>query len=506
MVLAGCTAERVPDSERIAVVAIATDPGHFNPGITTAAHIHAVADSLFNGLVALDRELRPQPDLATHWEVEDGGSRYVFHLAQNVRWHDGEPFTSEDVAFTFENVLLRYHSRTRAGLEGVLEAIDTPDEHTVVFRFHAPYAPFLSRLDVTEAPILPAHVFREGELDRHPANLEPIGTGPFRLIRYRRDDVVELERNPAYFKPGLPKLDRLVFRVIPDANTRILALERGEVDYVSSVRASDAPRLRASSAISVIATTSGPGGGNCILTWIFNLEHPALSSRDVREGLVRAIDRRELLEKVLFGEGRVPAAPFSSGIGWARADGVLDEYDVDPLRATRLLDAHEPRLRQLDVVHFPSFLKYGELMREQLARVGIELEVRALDRAATVESIYVRRDFDTAIVSYCNGVDPEIGIRRMYDSTDIAPVPFSNGAAYRNPEVDRLFELASVAPERSERSLLYREIQERVASDLPYWWLVETTGLTAYRSQFVDFAPWSGQFAERATRSVAAPP
>lgn len=488
-----------------AVIAIGTDPGHFNPAITTAAQVHAVADSLFNGLVALDRSGEPRPDLAESWEISEDGREYLFHLAHGVVWHDGEPFTSEDVAFTFRELLLRYHARTRAGLESVLESIEPPDEHSVRFRFHEPYAPFLRRLDVTEAPILPAHLFREGDPENHPANLAPVGTGPFRLASYRRDDRIELVRNEHYFKPGLPYLDRLVFRVIPDPNTALLALENGEVDYVSSVRASDAAMLRESEKFTVVSTKSGPGGGNCIMTWVFNLDRPSLQPLEVRRALALAVDRNEILEKVLYGEGEVPDAPFSRGIAWAHAAGVLSEYHYDPVAAGAILDAREPRLRELDIVHFPSFLKYGEVLREQLSRVGIALEVRPLDRAATVETIFVRRDFDTGLVSYCNGVDPEIGLRRMYDSSDIGPVPFSNGAAYRNTLVDGWFDRAATAPDVEERGLLYRRIQEQAAADLPYWWLVETAGLTAYRATFRDFAPWSGQFAERARRTSQVP-
>jgi peptide/nickel transport system substrate-binding protein len=490
-----------------AVIAIGVDPGHFNPAITTAAQVHAVADSLFNGLVALDRDSNPIPDLATDWTIEDEGRTYVFRLASGVRWHDGQPFTSADVKFTFEKVLLRHHARTKAGLGGVLERVEAPDPHTAIFRFRRPYAALLQRLDVTEAPILPAHVFgdEDADIETHPANLAPIGTGPFRLALYRRDDRIELVRNHDYFKPNLPRLERLVFRVIPDASTQLLALERGEVDYVSSVRHSDGERLRREKGFTVVSSVSGPGGGNCVMTWIFNLERPVLADIRVRRALAQAVDRRQIVERVLFGEGRVPDAPISSGIGWAQAKGSLDRYPFDPSRAESLLD--EAGLKELsggkraslDIVHFASFLKYGEILRQQLAEVGVDLRVRALERAATVQAIYVDRDFDTGLVSYCQGLDPEIGTRRMYDPASIGPVPFSNGAAYRNDEVASLFDQAAVHTDREERATLYRRAQDIIVAELPYWWLAETTNVSVYRSTFLDFAPWSGQFAESAS-------
>ena len=218
------------------VAAVPSDPGHFNPGITTGSNVHAVSDSMFNGLVALDANLSPTPDLAESWTVDKDSKVFTFKLVKNARWHDGMPFTSADVKFSFENILLKYHSRTKAGLGSVIEAIDTPNEHTVIFRLKVPYGPLLQRLDVTEAPILPRHRFQTGgDPNTHPANLDPVGTGPFKLDSYKRGEIVTLRRNPDYFKAGLPKLDRLVFRIIPDASSRLLAMEQGEVDYVNRI-------------------------------------------------------------------------------------------------------------------------------------------------------------------------------------------------------------------------------------------------------------------------------
>ncbi|HXV65216.1 MAG TPA: ABC transporter substrate-binding protein [Vicinamibacteria bacterium] len=499
LLVVACSSQRKPGERRVAVIAVGNDPGHFNPGITTAAHVHAVADSLFNGLVALDEERNPLPDLATRWEIKDEARTYVFHLASGVRWHDGAPFGSKDVAFTFEHVLLRFHSRTRAGLAGNLESIDTPDDRTVIFRFAEPYAPLLQRLDVTEAPILPAHRYADGDVERHPANLAPVGTGPFRFSSHQPDDRIVLVRNDDYFKPGLPRLDELVFRIIPDESTQLLALRNGEVDYVGSVRPSDVKRLRASlGGFTVVGAASGPGGSNCVMTWIFNLERRPLDDVRVRHAFAHAIDRGQIVERVLFGEGDVPSAPIARGIPWAQAEGMLQRYDLDPARAEGLFREAGWHERSIDIVLFPTFIKYGEILQQQLAEVGVTLEIRALDRAAAVETVYTDRDFDTALVSYCQGVDPDIGVRRLYDSSSIGPVPFSNAAAYRNAEVDALFERAAKRQDRAERGALYHRVQEIVSEDLPYWWLVETRNLTAYRSAFRDFAPWSGQFAERA--------
>lgn len=488
----------------LAVVAIDADPGHFNPAISTGSHVHAVADSLFNGLVGLDERFAPVPDLARSWDVSTDGKTYTFKLA-DAAWHDGQPFTSADVKFTFENVLFKFHARTKAGLGAVVEGIDAPDPRTVVFRLKSPHPALLRRLDVTEAPILPRHIYEgAGDPNAAPANLKPVGTGPFRFASYEKDARVVVERNPAYFKAGLPKLDRLVFRILKDPTTRLLAYEQGEVDYLPSLPAKDAAQLKARGGTTFVASTAGTGGSNCIMTVSFNLEREAMRNLDLRKAFARAVDRERIVEQVLFGQGQAAAAPFSSGIGWAHAAGVLSSLSHSPAKADELLDAAKlPKAAngmrlKLDMVHFPTFNKYAELMKQDLAKVGIDLVSRPLDREATVETIFKKRDFDTNLISYCNGVDPEIGVRRMYVSDNIGPVPFSNASAYRNKAVDRLFERAGTVQGEDERGALYKEVQATLAKELPYWWLVETTIVAAHRDAFTGFKPWTGQFAEEA--------
>jgi peptide/nickel transport system substrate-binding protein len=208
LLLAGAAAggcyggEGAARGERTLVAAISADPGHLNPAITTAGGVHTAAGLLYNGLVALDDGLRPVPELAERWEVEDDGRVYRLHLRRDVRWHDGRPFTAADVTFTFEEVLLRYHSRTRASLGPVLSAVEALDDATVEFRFRRPYAPLLQQLNVVEAPILPAHLFAGTDPLRNPANTAPVVTGPFRFVDYRPDREIRFAANPDHFGGG----------------------------------------------------------------------------------------------------------------------------------------------------------------------------------------------------------------------------------------------------------------------------------------------------------------
>ena len=502
--LAAAGLAQTPSRGGVAVIVVQADPGHLNPAISTGSHVHAVADSMYNALIEFDRDLKPQPDLALRWTVSEGGTLYTFKLAPNVKWHDGTPFTSADVKFTFDEVLLKHHARTKAGIGAVLAAIETPAPDTVVFKLRKPYGALLQLLNVTEAPILPKHLYQGSDPLTHLLNLKPVGTGPFKFESYRTDQQVVMVRNPDYFKAGLPYLDRLVFRVVPDSNAQTLALLAGEADYLGLVNAGDVERLAARSDLALAQTAFGTGGGNCITTLSFNLERKPLSELRVRQAIAHAIDRQQILRDVQFGIGKVASAPISSGLSWAHAAGTLARYTPSAQRATELLDAAglapgaDGVRMSLELLHFPTFNRVGEVIRQNLAKVGIRVVQKPLDRAAFVEAVFSQRAFDLNIISYCNGADPDSGVRRMYVSDNIGKVPFSNAAAYRNAEVDKLFALAAETDKDDERSRHYGEIQKIVAADLPYWWLVETVVTTAWRSRFQGWQPWSGQVAERA--------
>ena len=479
------------------------DPGTLNGGITTASVTHTVADSIYSGLVQLDAQFRVTPDLAERWTVSPDGRTYTFSLARNVRWHDGRLFTSADVKFTYEQVLLKYHARTRAGLEGVLESIGTPNPSTVVFRFKRPFGAFLQRADVTEAPILPRHLYEGTDILQNPNNATPVGTGPFEFKEWARGAQVTLIKNEHYFKPGLPIIDQVVFRVLPQTALAVVALERGEVDFLDSVPAPDVERLRNAKTISLAPTLAGPGGSFCISTLIPNLTRAPLDNLKVRQAIYHAINRDFIVLAVLGGQGRVATAPISRGITWAYHPG-LTQFRYDVSRANALLDEsgfpRGPGGTRFGLTYVAAItqIRYAEVIRDNLRDVGIDVNIVPLEFTAAVERVFVRKDFDLGFASYCNGPDPDIGVKRMYISSNIQPIPFSNGASYRNARIDELFDLAAGSLDVKERGRHYRAIQETLVRDLPYIWLVETFRYVGFNRHLSDVQYWSGNLAERA--------
>lgn len=515
------TATSTPDvdapmsDEGTFVVAISSDPGHLNPAITTSGGTHTASELMYNGLVRVNADLEVEPDLASDWEITDDGATYTFTLRDDVTWHDGEPFTSEDVRFSFEEVLLQFHSRTSASMSDVLEAIETPDDTTVVFRFSQPYAPLLQQLDVTEAPIVAEHVYAGTDPETAEANLAPVGTGPYTFVSYSPDAEIVLARNDDYFR-GAPAFEEVVMRIIPEDANQLLAFEQGEVDWLWGVPGTDLERVQADPSVTTLSTSRNPGGGNCIMTVSFNLDRPALQDVRVREAMALGIDRQPMLDNILFGSGAIAEAPISSGIPFAHAEG-LDMPGHDPAAAEALLDeagwtregdgtrtaqgvegVEDGTELSLTFLAFPNFSRYGEVMRQQLGEIGIDLQIVPTEPAAFAEQVFTERDFDTNIVSYCNQSDPEIGVRRMYISSNIQPIPFSNSSAYRNDQIDALFDEARAEVDEEARGEVYREIQEILVEELPYYWLVETDAIRAHRSNCTGFLPF-GHFLAEAT-------
>ncbi len=467
------------------VVAASTDPGGLNPAITTQGGVHLVCGSIFSGLVAADFDLNPIPDLATSWEVSDDGRIYTFHLAENAEFHDGVPVTSEDVKFTFEELLLKYHSRTRAAVGDKLRQISTPDAHTVVFEFNKPFAAFLQLIDVTNAPVMPKHLYENADALTNPYNVKPVGSGAFRFQEWAKGDHITLVKNEKYFKTGKPYLDRIVYKIMPSSATAAIAFENGEADYFLNPTPLDVQRF--ANLPDVVVSEKGREGFATVETVVLNTSRAPLSDVRVRQAMARAIDKNYIVERIFFGKAKAATGPISSLLKWAYNPNV-EKYERDVPLANKMLDeaGYKPGADgarfHLKYVYAPAYAKIVEVLRDQLREVGIAVDLEQMEFNAAVDRVYIKKDFDLAFVSFENGPDPDIGVKRTVVSTNIAAIPFSNGASYRNPRIDELFELAASELNKEKRAAYYFEAQEILVRDVPYLWLYEPQSGAAYNA------------------------
>jgi len=478
------------------VVTTTTDPGGLNPAITTQGGVHLVCGSIFNGLVAQDFDLNPVPDLAEHWDVSPDGRIYTFHLSKTAEFHDGKPVTSEDVKFTFEQLLLKYHSRTRASVGDRLRQISTPDAHTVIFEFNRPYAAFLQLIDVTNAPVMPKHLYENTDPLTNRHNTNPIGSGAFKFQEWAKGDRITLVKNEKYFKTDKPYLDRIVYKVMPSAATAAIAFENGEADYFLNPSPLDLQRL--SKMPDVVINDKGREGFATVETVVLNLNRAPLFDVRVRRAMAHTIDKNYIVEKIVFGMGKAATSPISSLLKWAHNPN-LPKYERNLLLAGQMLDeaGYKPNVDgvrfHLKTIYPASYAKIIEALSDQLRKVGIILDLHQLEFNAAVDAVYIKKDFDVGFASFENGPDPDIGVKRTVVSSNIGAIPFSNGASYRNPRVDELFELAASETDRQKRAAYYFEAQEILVRDVPYLWLYEPQSGAAYKSGLQGMYVWSAK-------------
>jgi peptide/nickel transport system substrate-binding protein len=438
-----------------------------------------VAPKIYSGLLTYGFDLKPLPNLATSWDISPDGLTYTFHLAKNAKWHDGEPFTADDVIFTTRDMLPEVHARARVNFSQVA-SVEAPDPHTVVFRLKTPYPGFIYAFETSSAPMMPKHIYAGTDYRNNPANARPIGTGPFRFKEWQRGSIIRMERNPDYFKPGLPYLDGINFVVIPDGAQRLIALESGQVHLASSsdIEFNDVPRLRSLPQIQV--ETRGyeflaP------LSWLeMNNKRKPMDDKRFRQAVMYALDREFIRDKIFYGLARTPTGPINSVVTFY--DGNVKRYALDRKKSEALLD--EMGLKRgpdgirvkLELNPSPvsqTWMRLVQYTKQALRQVGIDVTIRNMDQASSVASMG-NHDFDMCFVTNTAFGDPAIGVARSYITSNIRKgVPFTNTCQYSNPRVDELFDAAAKSNDRNERQRLYTEVQQILAEDVPVAWLLE---------------------------------
>lgn len=478
------------------VVGVGSDPQSLNGSISNNFFDKIIASNIYSMLIRLDYNMNPVSDLAENWSISEDGLTYTFNLRLGVKWHDGAPFTSADVKFTIEKVILELHPRSGTYSE-IIDSVNTPDENTVVIHLKKPFGAFMNALGY-DFFILPKHLYENTDIKNSSYNNEPVGTGPFIFEEWSRGDHITLTRNPDYFQDGLPYLDRLIFKIIPDASSRVLALESGEIDYLSyqNLPSSAVPSLR--EVPDIVITNKGFESLGTILMLTLNNETPELQDVRVRKAIAMAIDRDYINQHADYGLGVPATSPFAS-TSWAYEPGVT-KYAYDLEQAAALLDeaGYTPgpdgarmTLRLTCDANVELNRKTGDIVKANLAQVGIKVDYEPVERGVMLDRVYIKRDFDMQIHGFSTGADPAIDIARLYISTNIRPVNFTNGSAYSNPLVDELFTKGAEAIDSEERAAYYREAQRILTDELPVIWLLEQGIVGAYNARFHNVHSWS---------------
>jgi len=453
---------------------------------TTAINVLKVSPKVVEGLLDYDFNLQPKPSLATSWEVSDDSRKYVFHLRHGVQWHDGKPFTSADVAYSIQT-LRQVHPLAKSTFANVTD-IATPDAYTVVITLSKPAPYLIKAFSSSETPIVPKHIYEGTDVLTNPANNAPIGTGPFRFVKWARGSYIEYVRNDNYWDKGKPWLDRIIVKVINDPAARAVAFEDGSADLSGDtpVPLPDLERLKASPKLGL--DTRGYEFEAGVARIEFNLDNPVLKNPKVRQAIASALDREVIRKVIYYGYATPLASPIIPSSPYY--DPAPTPYPFNVEHANALLDeAGYPR--KADGTRFTLTvdpLPIGDLpartaayVRSALARVGIAVTVRSQDLPTYLKRIYTDRDFDFSINGMSNLFDPVAGVARLYTTNNFRRgVPFTNGSHYSNPEIDQLFSQVAEETDEAKRKQLFSQIQRILERDLPDINLVSPQYVTVY--------------------------
>jgi peptide/nickel transport system substrate-binding protein len=439
-------------------VALDQPPTNLDPRVGTDAASGRLAELIYSSLVRRAPTGEVEGDLAFDWDIPDP-TTYVFHLREDVRFHDGRALRASDVVYTFRSMLDGSLQTPKSGTYRLVESVEAPDAATVRFRLREPWAPFLWNVSLGAIGIVP-----EG----WPVSAGiPPGTGPFRLESFRPDVEAVLVRNDDYY--GIrPAVGRVVFRIIPDALVRALELRNGTVDIAANVLPPDmVETLRTAPHLRILN-----GSGTNYQYLAFNLEDPVFSDVRVRQAIAHAIDREAIVRYLWRDQARLADSLLPPG-NWARAEG-LPSWDYDPERARALLA--EAGRSDLAFTYRtstdPTGLLVASVLQEQFRELGIAMRIQS-NEFATFYSDVVAGNFQMYSLRWIGGNNDPDMFNLVFHSSMVPPNGANRGR-YRNADVDRWIELARRETDRELRREYYRAVQETVADELPYvslWYL-----------------------------------
>lgn len=462
------------------VEGVAGFPHYLNPLLSGYNDVDRdICALVFSGLTRLNERGEVKPDLARGWEVTLDGLSYTFYLRSNAYWHDGTPLTADDVVFTI-GLLQDPDFAGPSDLGFTLwqtVTVEKVDRSTVRFTLPEPYAPFL---DYTTVGILPAHLLqpiRAADLPAAEFNLNPVGSGPFQLeeieIEAGSITAMVLERFPRYYR-ARPYLERIQFRFYPSYQTAFNAYEAGEVEGIARITVNDLPRARVLPSLNLFSAQIAEYG--IVLLNLGRSDLPFFQEQEVRQALLYALDRQQIIDDVLQGQALVAHSPLLPGT-WAYNDDI-PRYEYAPDTANRLLDeagwilpARSDGVRRKEGQRLaftlltssePERTGVAQMLAEQWSAVGVTVTVETAS-ALEVREALENRDFEAILIHLALPGDPD-------------PYPFwhetqvedgQNYAGFAHRRISEIVEQARVIAKRERRQELYYEFQEIFAQEVP---------------------------------------
>jgi peptide/nickel transport system substrate-binding protein len=488
-----------PNVLRIGVTQV---PYTLNPLLGTQTVENLLFGLAFDPLIAYDPQGNAVPRLArTVPTVKNGGISkdgltITYHMRKNLRWQDGAPLTSRDVAYTYRQIMNPNNNvAVRTGYD-VVNRVDTPDAYTVVFHLKRRFSPIVSDLFAQGvAPpgyVVPEHLLAKyASLNRIDFNAQPIGSGPFKVVAWRRGDSIEYVANPNYYL-GKPKIARIIVRLIPDENSAVTALQSHEIDVMYNVSPATYPRVQALQPAGITTLLAPLNRWNGL---VVNTSRAPLSDVRVRQAIAYAVDKAALVHNVLHDTATVATGDIPDFL-WAYYSKV-PRYGYNPQRARALLQSAGWSLaRPLHVL-----LVFNEAdgmhrgfavqLQSELAQIGIQADLKGypaemLYASYAAGGIIDSGKFDLALEGVSNGADPDEGYQIR--CTAIPPNGW-NDPRYCNREMDAAQDAAVSTFDLTERKKAYARIETILVHDAPYIYIAWTKAIHGVNSDLHGFSP-----------------
>jgi peptide/nickel transport system substrate-binding protein len=469
------------------------------PNITGDKYSHDAVSLVYNGLITHDKDTNIVPDLAQSWDLASDCRELTLKLRKDVRWHDGHPFTADDVVFTYQ---LMTNPKTPSPYKDDFEdvaGVDVLDPLTVRVRYKQAFA---NALYIWGQSMLPRHLLdkymREGKLKEAPQNFtNPVGTGPYKFHELRSGEKIVLTANPDYYA-GRPYISRVVYRIIPSQATIFLELKAKGIDQADLTalqyqRQTDYPAFKKSYSKFRYAAN--------VYTYLgLNHQDPRFADRRVRQAFAYAINKRDLIEGVRLGMAREATGPYKPG-SWVYNPKVRT-YPYDPARAKKLLAEAGWTTKNADGLlvkggqpfTFDLLISQGsdegrksaEIIQAQLREIGVGVELRVLEWATFLKEHIKKHRFAAAAMAWGVGLDPDQ--YSIWHSSQTGPDEF-NFVSYKNAEVDALLEQGRRTCRQSDRKRIYDRLQEILAEDQPLIFLFFRDTMPAVSSRVRGIEP-----------------
>ncbi|ONG53501.1 peptide ABC transporter substrate-binding protein [Pseudoroseomonas deserti] len=452
-----------------------------NPALRASTGVYVITSKIIEPLVDLGEGGKIVPVLAESWEATPDGKTVTFKLRSGVQWHDGKPFTAADVQYSAMEQWKK-HLNYGTTLQLYLDAVETPDPQTAIFRYSRPMPlNLLLRALCDLGYVVPKHVFDGTNVLENPANTAPIGTGPFKFVEYQRGQYVIAERNPNYWRQGFPYLDRIVWRFITDRSAATAALETGQVQIsaYNGLPLADIDRLRKDNRFEV--STRGVEGNVFNNTLEFNTRRKELSDKRVRQAIAHAVDVPFFLENFLYGLGKPATGPIPSLSPDFFPNNAVP-YPYDKARSEKLLDEAGYKrgaggirfsLKIVPIMNGEDVPLLATFIQQSLSQVGIRVEIVQLDIAGALSAVYRDWNFDLATGWHQYRGDPAVSTTVWYRSGSPKGAPWTNQYGWQSDAVDKLIDDAASEVDVAKRRALYAEFVKAVNDELPVWMLTE---------------------------------